>query len=201
MELKEYLKIIRKYAKTYLTTIAAVVLGVGLYFFLQRASYETSLIINITRLGVAETSDYRYDDFYRLQADERFAETVVEWLKSPRIVSDIFSNAKINSQNSSLQKLAKTFSVEKRSSQIVAVKFESDSSQLGEKISASLVEIVSQKTQKLNEAQKEPNWFHLVAEKPLTIEKNAPYGKIFMAAFLFGIFAGFFVVMSRHYFE
>ena len=69
--------------------------------------------------------NYKYDNFYRLQADEKFAETLVEWLKSPRIEEKIFKEAGIDPSGYSLKKLAKSIKAEKMSSQVVAVSFSS----------------------------------------------------------------------------
>jgi capsular polysaccharide biosynthesis protein len=201
MEIREYIEIIKKHIKFFLITISVIVFGVLTYFFSLEDSYETSLTLNVTRSGMQETTDYRYDDFYRLQADERFSDTVVEWLRDPRIVNDIFKNAKLDLKNVSLASLKKEFSVERRSSQIVSVRFSSEDAQVGEKISKSLVEAISERTEKLNENQNEPSWFRIVAEEPLTIKRSFPYDKIFLVSLLAGIFIGFFAVMIRNYLE
>ncbi len=201
MEIKEYLKIIRKNLALFLITTVGVTLAILSYFYFQPITYDTSLTLNITRSGIQKTSDYRYDDFYRLQADEKFADTIVEWLASPRIVADIYAKAGENKKGLDLKKLAKKFSVEKRSTQIVAVSFSSSSPKSAQKIANSLVKILSQNTQELNKNQQEANWFQIMAKKPITAKHNFHYKIIFLVALAVGIFLSFWVVMIKYYFE
>lgn len=201
MELKEYLEILKKNISLFLVIIVLIPLFAWAFFYFQPTSFETSLILNITRTGIQETPDYRYDDFYRLQADERFSDTVVEWIKSPQIVNEIFGDARLNPNEKSITRLKKTFSAERRTSQVISIKFFSNSPEVAEKISSSIVKTLSEKTQKLNENQKEPNWFQIVAEKPLITRKAYEWEKIILAALLSGIFVAFFAVMGKHYWK
>ncbi|HPN96440.1 MAG TPA: Wzz/FepE/Etk N-terminal domain-containing protein [Candidatus Moranbacteria bacterium] len=201
MELKEYLEILKKNANLFLAVVALIVLIALGYFFFQPVSYNTSLTLNITRLGIQNTSDFRYDDFYRLQADEKFAETVVEWLKSPRIVADIYKEANISTQNATLRQLAKKIKVEKMSSQIIAVSFSSSDQKTSEKIASSVVKIISETTANLNKDQKEDTWFEIMAQNPVIIKNNPDFGLIALASFFLGLFLGFWIVMIKHYLE
>jgi capsular polysaccharide biosynthesis protein len=199
MELKEYLQIIRKNIDLFLAVTALVVAGTLSYFYFQPVSYRTSLLINVTRQGKDTSADYRYDDFYRLQADERFADTIVEWLKSPRIVANIFSSAGTSMQNFTLDMLKKSLAAERRSSQIVAVSFSSVSRETAKNLSAGVVKEISADTEKLNRDQKEDNWFQIMADDPITIQDVPRWKIIFLAAFSAGIFLAFWTVMIKHY--
>ena len=113
MELREYIAIFNKYQKTFLITLVlCVTIGVGTYV-LQPVRYATEVMLNVTRKGVQQTTDYRYDDFYRLQADEKFGETIVEWLKNPRIATDIYSSAGMAVNDLSLKHRTRIFKSEK----------------------------------------------------------------------------------------
>jgi len=201
MELKEYINSIKKYKTLFLATIAAVVLLVFSYFYFRPIFYIASLTLNITRLGTQDTQAFRYDEFYRLQADEKFADTVVEWLKAPRIAADIYTDSGIDAKNFSLNKLAKSFSAERRSPQIVAVNFSASSSILANKLSASIVKIISQNIENLNKDQKENNWFKIISEDPVIIKFTPDYKIIILASLLAGVFLGFWVVMIKRYFS
>ena len=188
MDIKEYLKIIKANIKLFLATIIIIVIGVLLYFNFQPVRYDASILVNITRLGSQETSQYDYDDFYRLQADQMFGDTLVEWVKSPRFSADITPGA---------QKL----SAERRSSQFVEIRFSSSDAKQAEKISASIVGVLNGYTEDLNENQKQTDWFLLKAKMPVIGRYLPDYGKIILAAFLIGIFLGFWVVMGKNYFS
>ena len=173
-----------------------------LYFYVFRpVSYDTSLTLNISRTGSQETSEYKYDDFYRLQADEKFAETVVQWLRSPRVVSDIHALAELETSKMTMRQLGKSIRGEKLSSQIVAVSFSSEDRQKAEKISRAVAKIITDNTESLNKNQKENTWFEIIPQEPV-IKKYSP-GIImsFFAPLLMGLFLGFWAVLIKYYFE
>lgn len=199
MELKEYLQIFKVNIKLFVFVIALAVAGSFLYFFLKPVSYTASLIINITRSGMQETSEYRYDDFYRLQADEKFAETIVEWLKNPRTVVDVYAKAGIKDSDFSLRQMAKVFTPEKRSSQVVAVSFSAGNEKSAEEISNALVAVVSQNIQMLNEKQNEDSWFEVVAQDPVIVLDSMRIIVVLLSSLAMGVFLGFWAVMVRHY--
>lgn len=201
MELKQYFNIIKKSQKLFFgTVLVVVIIAIGYFYFLP-VRYDASLTLNITRIGAQETTDYKYDDYYRLQADERFADTIVEWLKSPRTVSDIYTAANINTSTFSLGKFSKNITAEKRSSQIVAVSFSADTASNVQKIAAGAVNVLNGNTDALNTDQKENTWFKLVYGAPVIVKYQPNYKIIFFAAFFLGIFLAFWVVLVKHYLE
>ena len=199
MELKEYLLIIRKQMKLYMGVIVLFVLGVLGYFIFRPVTFDTSLFLNITRVGNQVSEGSKYDDFYRLQADEKFTETIVEWLKSPRIAMDISSVAGRSVDGLSLKQLTRIFQAEKMSSQIVSVKFSSADKKTAEKIAQAISDVLRKNTEKLNEDQREDTWFEIKADNPVIIENNPDLRIIFLAALAMGIFMGFWIVMLKHY--
>jgi len=199
MELKEYLKILKKYSKTLIFVIFLVTAFGLIYFLFKPISYSTSVTINITRNGQRITEDYQYGNFYRLQADEKFAETLVEWLKSPRSVANIYENSGFNLQNISLKKLSKAFRAEKLSSQVVSVSYGTNDEKTAKKIANSIEKILSENTSSLNQYQKEESWFKIIAHKPLIIRDNPNLIFVFCSFLLIGIFIAFWLVLIIHY--
>jgi len=201
MELKEYLKIIKKHRNLFFgITLAIVAVALGYFYFLP-VRYDASLTLNITRAGSQETADYKYDDYYRLQADQAFADTLVEWLKSPRVVSDIYTAAGLNSFSMSLSQLSKGLSAERRSSQIVTVSFSAPTASQAQKISSGITAIIDKNTEELNKDQKEATWFKVVSDPPVIVKYAPNYKLIFLAALILGIFLAFWGVMVKHYLE
>ena len=201
MELKEYIKIIKNNFKLFALVVVIVVAAGFAYFCTRPVSYDTSLVLNITRGGTPASTEYNYGGFYRLQADEKFAETVVRWLKSPRIVLDIFQEAGLDSKDLSVKKLSKIFKAEKMSSQIVSVSFSSKSDKQAMKTAQAISKAVLQNTQVLNKDQKERDWFEIVALEPVIIESRVSYVLVFAVSLLTGIFLAFWAVMITHYFK
>ncbi|PIP26290.1 MAG: hypothetical protein COS71_01840 [Candidatus Moranbacteria bacterium CG06_land_8_20_14_3_00_40_12] len=199
MELKEYLAIIRSDFKLFGSVVAVVILASFSYFYLQPTVYEASLILNITRSGLQKSDQYKFDDFYRLQADEKFAETLVQWIKSPRIALDIWTASGNNPENLNLRQLSKLFKAEKLSSQIVSVKFSTANPEIARKISDSIMEVISRETAALNKDQREENWFAIVAPDPVVLISRINPFFLFLASLVMGLFLGFWIVLVRHY--
>lgn len=201
MELKEYINIFKTHIKSFILAVVLVLIGGILYFSLWPVMYDTSLTLNITRGGTQETAEYKYDDFYRLQADEKFAETVVEWLKSPRTVSDIYLNSDINPSQFSLRKLEKSLQSEKLSSQVVSVKFSADTPEKAKKISDSISKITAKNIESLNLNQQEKNWFEVVAQDPVVAQGSLNFWVVILAALVLGIFLGLWTVLIIYYLQ
>ncbi|MFA5961886.1 MAG: hypothetical protein WC848_04350 [Parcubacteria group bacterium] len=198
MELKEYFKIIKNNLRVFIGTAVVLFAIVSGYLISRPASYATSLTLNVTRSGVQDTPDYKYDDFYRLQADEKFAETVVEWLKSPRVEEDIYTEAGINTADYSLKRLTKSISADKLSSQLIAVSFSAPDEKISHKIASSVAKIVSQNVQNLNKDQNENTWFEVLSSDPVIRIEEAS-SLVMLAIFCGSIFLAFWAVMFRHY--
>lgn len=199
MELKEYFQIIKKHIHLFFGITIIIVLAVSGYFYLRQLFYTSSLTLNISRQGGQTTDQYKYDDFYRLQADEKFAETLVEWLRDPRIVMDIYTEAGVDTKNFSLKQLQKGLKPEKLSSQVVTVNFSSPDKKTAEKTSQSIIKITSQNIQNLNKNQKEDTWFEIIAQDPVIILYKPNFLFVLTGSLLAGIFIGFWAVMLKHY--
>lgn len=204
MELREFLKIFIKYKKTFFGIILLFILGGVGYFFLQPENFKASLTLNISRGSkVSEISDkYAYDDFYRLQADERFSDTVVRWLGSPKVVENILREANLINQSSSNLKdkqLRSFFSARRMSSQVVDVTFISKNVSQAFDLAEAIKMNVNSETEKLNERQRQEGWFVVLGDEPVVTSNEK--GLVFLLALsgMAGLFVAFFVVMFRFY--
>jgi capsular polysaccharide biosynthesis protein len=199
MELKEYYKILKSNIAVVIYTAIIIVVVVYAWSVRTSETYSASAILDISRAETQSTSDYRYDQFYRLQADEKFAETIVEWLKSPGIARDIFVKAGVNSDQKTMRQLSKSFRAEKLSSNIVAIQYSTLTSEEAGKISSALESVISEKTKSLNSAAKDPNWFQINLNN-LAVLKNIQDLRINLTiAALAGIFIGIFFAFGKYY--
>lgn len=156
--------------------------------------HKVVLDLNITRTGYQENTDeYRYDEFYRLQADEKFADTVVQWVKSERLKEDIFNNSgKLNFEKMKAERL---------SSQMIRLSFIVKDSDFAKKISLVVENVLNEKTRELNLEQKNPNWFKILVSEPVVNDYKIPLEKLFFILLVGGVFVGFWVVLIKHYWE
>jgi capsular polysaccharide biosynthesis protein len=134
-----------------------------------------------------------------LQADDKFAETVVEWLKSPGITKNIFDKAGVNSSQKTMRNLSKSFQAEKLSSNLVGVRYSTETSEESGKIAPAIASVVSEKTKALNADARDPNWFQ-VAASDLIILKNTQDLRVNLGiAALVGFFLGTLLAFGKHY--
>ncbi len=201
MEFREYLAIFRKHIKLFLAVIAIFFLAGLAWQFLRPLSYISSLTLNITREGSQPTSDYKYDDFYRLQADERFSDTVVRWLESPRVAVDIYNDAKIVASGLNQRTLSQVFKAQRFSSQEIEVTYVASDSQTARTLAQSIVKVLNDKTQELNKLQKEENWFMVMGSDPVVSENKLNTNLVILASLVLGAFLGIWAVLIRHYFS
>ncbi len=194
MELKEYIKIFRRKWKLFASVVVGVIVFGMLVQLLLPTKYKVSVDLNITRIGYQKnTNDYRYDEFYRLQADERFADTVVRWLESDRIKADIINNAGLDS----FEKLK----ARRLSSQMINVTFLVKKISYAKKTVKAIAKILDKKTVELNKYQQDPNWFKVLVSQPVISEYKFSLGKLISILLLGGVFIGFWIVFIKHYFD
>lgn len=201
MELREYLKIFKENIRTFIFVMILVLAAGFTYFYSKPVSYDTSLSFNITQKGVEATTDYKYDHFYQLSANEKFADTMVEWLKAPGFVENIYANSNIPTHSFSLKKLTKLFKAEKRSSQLVLVYFSAPNEEIAKNISNSVKKEVQKNMESLNLSQKDPNWFEVLSAEPLIIKHTFDFWWVFSGLFFGGFFLAFWTVLTTHYFK
>ncbi len=186
--------------KTLAIIIVGLFLALGLVIkHFMPISYQAVLNLGITRAGQESTQDYHFDHYYRLQADERFAETLCRWLESPRVAQDIFQEAGLSTQNMNLRKLSGYFKARKMSSQFVKVTFVSQSPEDLRKLSQSVVKVVNRKAEELNSYQKTENWFVIVGDDPIIRSKIIHWQDALVFSFLLGLFFAFWIILISHY--
>ncbi len=199
MELREYYKILK--ANISVVIYTAIIATIVAYAWSARVSqaYNASLLLNISRTETQPTSDYRYDQFYRLQEDDKFSENIVEWLKSPGVSHDIFAKAGINADQKTMRDLSKSFQAEKVSSNLVSVKYSTETGDDAAKIAPAVESISAEKTKSLNATAKDPNWFQ-VNMSNLAILKNTQNLPLNLGiAALIGLFLVALLAFGKHY--
>ena len=200
MELQDLLNVLRKQRAFYLGIVLFFVFTSWIWQKEQEVKYEATLLINIGRAGVSQTQDYTYDSFYRLQADERFADTVVRWLSSPRVVEDIYREAGMNPEKLGLKELGKAFAPGRLSSQMITVKYGGADKQPLNMLSQAVVTVLNRYTQTLNTEEREKSWFVVIGSDPVIRDSRVGLELALLVGLALGIFIGFWTVLFRHYF-
>jgi capsular polysaccharide biosynthesis protein len=199
MELREYYKILKANISVIVYTVVIAVIVAYAWSVRTSQVYNASLLINISRSETQSTSDYRYDQFYRLQADDKFSETVTEWLKSPGVSQDIFAKAGISSDQKTMRDLSKSFQAEKLSSNLISVRYSAELSEEAAKIAPAIESTLSDKTKNLNAAAKDPNWFQIDTSNLIVLKNIHDLPLNLGIAALAGLFLGALFAFGKHY--
>ncbi len=200
MELKEYITIIKKEFKLIIIVSILTSLSAFLFSTIKPALYETSITLAINKNKTQNTNDFKYDGYYALQTSEMLADTIVEWTKSPTIVSSIYQKAGVNQDFKNIKSYSKKFTAKKMSSQHIEVKFKIDTRDTAEKISLATIETISEKIKILEKNSGEEIAFSVTSENPVIIEnKPDAFLNLFIGLFS-GMILGIFIVFGKRYF-
>jgi uncharacterized protein involved in exopolysaccharide biosynthesis len=199
MELREFILIFEKQKKFFFGVVLLFLFGAWVWQKEQPVRFEATLLINIGRTSVSEATDYTYDSFYRLQADERFADTAVRWLASPRVVEDIYREAHVDLTELEVNDFKGAFSAARLSSQMITVKYTSEHPKTLEILSRAMVTVLNRYTDTLNTEVKGKNWFVVIGSDPVIRDARVTQGRAILAGLLLGFFVSFWTVLVRHY--
>jgi capsular polysaccharide biosynthesis protein len=199
MELKEYYKILKNYVSVLIYAVIIAVVAIYIWSIKQSETYSTSLLLNVGRIETQSTADYRYDQFYRIQADDKFSDTVSEWLKMPGVAQQISERSGLNSSSKSLRQLSKTFNADKMSPQIIEVHFSPASPDEAGKISSAIESVIAEKTKALNADARDPNWFKVDISNLITAKNTQNLPINLSIAALIGLVFGVFFAFVKHY--
>lgn len=193
MELREFILLFHRYRIVFLGTVALFIAIGFVACALQPVRYGAEITMNVARSGIRATSEYSYDDFYRLQADERFADTVVRWLESPRIVGDVLSEAQVSEGVS--------FDAGRLSSQVIRIRYTMRDEAMSKRVATAIFRVLNRETESLNQNRSEDGWFTLVGETPAIYDARVNMGRAIAISGALGVFFGFFSVLFRWYWD
>lgn len=199
MEFREYYKIWREHVSVVIYAVLIAIVAVYAWSVKKSETYSASLLLGVSRTETQSTAEYKYDQFYRLQADEKFSETIVSWLKSPGVAKNIFEKAGVNTDQKTIHQLSKSFRAEKASSEVIYISFGIPNEEEAKKIASAVSSIVSDKTKNLNTESRDLNWFK-VDMSDLIILKNTQDLRVNLALAAFaGLFIGTLLAFGKHY--
>lgn len=199
MELLECLNILKKEARLFWFIVLSCVFLSLLWQQSQAPRFEATQLLNVGRTGVQATPEYAYDSFYRLQADERFADTVIRWLGSPRVVEDIYREADLNPEELAARDLKRAFAAGRLSSQVIEVRYQKESRPVLNRLSVAIPVVLNQYTEGLNQEFHEQNWFTVVSSEPVVRDARVALWPTLAVALLSGLFIAFWTALLRHY--
>jgi len=201
MELREYLRIIRKNLP--LIAGLVVVSGAAAFFFSQNLppTYTTSLTLYVKRQPT-EPSDkyYTFDGYYSQQAAEKFTETVIGFLKSKDILLASAKLADLPTDQKSLEQLSSSIKIRQVAPQLVSLKVTQKDGGIAKKFCTALAQATTERINLLNQTGDKAISVDLLNPEPL-VEKNEPKVVLnSLVGVLCGLLAGLTYAFAREYF-
>lgn len=197
MDIREYWEVLQKNARFFWIVSAGLWLLSAIWLHAQPVTYQGTLLLNVGRTASEQPAEFSYDSFYRLQADERFADTLVRWLATPRIVSDILESAGTSADSYSEAALSGHFQAKRLSSQVVEVRFTASSREALARYSEALVGTTQKYTEALNATQQ--NWFRVIGSEPVIRDARVTPWPFLALSLCVAIFIAFWAVLIKHF--
>lgn len=200
MELREYFQVARRY--WLMIAVVTLVLVAGSVFFraMQPTTFTSSRALTLSRVNTQKTADYKYDDYYAIQAVDLFNKTVAAWLQTPADVLDIYKDAGVTPPTTSLNSLARVIKTTKISPQVLQVEFTHANKDEATKISDSIVKIVQREVDKQNKVETEQAYFHVDSSETVVVETPRYYALVAIVALLIGLFLSYNLALLMNYF-
>ena len=143
MEFKKLFAIIKKNIRFILIFAFSVLFIVEVYSFWQSSGYDVSLAILVaSRVENQAGADYQYSGYYSVKSADEFGNTISQLVKSPEIINAVLK--KTEGQSGSV------FKAQKMAPQYIEIKFITQTTEQGKKISEALVSVLGEKVAKLN---------------------------------------------------
>jgi capsular polysaccharide biosynthesis protein len=201
MELKEYIRIIKKQKNVILNSVIALVILTTAFSLAKPVSYENDLILLVGRKGTQDTDNYKYDGYYAVQASDIFADNVSQWLGNASLVKEIYSRAGVKNESGSLRGFTKMFKAKKLSSQYVEVRYATADSQSAVKLAHAIVDVLGERAEALRTASNEEISFKIIYNDPLTIKTSNNLLLNNILALVGGLVIGIFLALGKEYFK
>ncbi|MFA6097253.1 MAG: hypothetical protein WC788_06515 [Candidatus Paceibacterota bacterium] len=199
MDLKEYLKLIKKNHRLIITVCAITGISTFLFSILRPITYDVSQSLFIHKNGSQETEDFKFDGYYAFEAADTLSDSIGEWLKSPEIVNEIYSRSGIDPAFKNIKSYSKKFKAKKLSAEFVEVKFESKNADEAGKISKAIIEVVNSKTTSFEKASNGEVSFLISGGMPVIVENKLDALASFVIGIASGLLLGIFIALSREY--
>lgn len=190
----------KKYSFFVLTfTIALTVLSLA-YAYSRPIKYKTSLSFRITQVERQETTDYQYDDYYGQKSAELLGQTVLSWFLTPSFVVNIYQEAGMDPNVTSLERLTSRFRAKALSAQNVTVTFTQDTEDAAKKLAKASTKIVEEEASKLDQTEQGAA-FEIESGTPVIIETKTSLWLVGIAGFLSGLLGSIMIVYLKKYLE
>lgn len=176
--------------------LIALLFALG-YSFLQSPRYVSEVVLSVARTAASPTSDYAYDHYYRFQADERLADSLVSYLTSRTGRERVAERAELTSAEFQSY-VGTTLRAARLGTNLIRIEYATSDRASAQRIGAALTTAANAYVGSLNEDARDPAWFLVLSDQPVIQGANLGGWRLLGLGIGGGVFVGFWVVLSRH---
>lgn len=176
-----------------------VALAAGLFSWRESQGWRASVSFFINRMGTQQASDYKYDNYYALQAVNDFSENFAGWFKNPEIVSTILKRAGVDFSPNRLADFGGVFKTSKTPTNLLEIQFSAQSAEQAKKIAQAMNNVAQEKLGLLMATSWQGVAFTASGGEPIIIKNTFTIWLNILAGFLIGLAIGFFVKIAKDY--
>lgn len=200
MELRDFIQLfIRRQSLMVGIISVAIVIGF-LSYRLQTQWYEGVVLLSVTREAAEATAEYQYDHSYRLEADERMADTIARYLESTIGRRDTARQIPLTGTRE-VTFIESDISVLRLSSNLVQVSYVATTPTEAESIARAFFETGERYVTSLNEQAGNRNWFTLIASDSYTEDGRYTLPVALGVALVLGVLGAFWTVLGLWYWK
>ena len=198
MELRAFLQLFIN-RKNLIIGIVDLSLVVGfLAYRLQHQWYRSEVLLSVTRQGAEATAEYQYDQFYRLQADERMADTVARYLET-EIGRQTVARRALLTEEREFEFIESKVMVLRLSPSLLRVVYRAKTPNEANQLAVAFLEAGEQHIASLNEQAANRNWFTLISSETFFRDDRFTFPIALALSFAAGVFVAFWTVLGLWY--
>ena len=195
------LQIVNKYKFFIIIIVIIALICSYLFAVLKPVEYDSSISFSINRINKQETEEYQYDGYYAIQASDLFSQTVMSWFMTPSVLLEIYDDAGVDPQITSIERFTSRFKTKKYSPQNIVVRFKERDRTTAEKISNSIIKIVEEKSAVANQTSDQKALFEVLGAKPVIVEKKVSLWLSLVLGFIAGLVISMILIYIFAYFK
>lgn len=198
MSLYDWIALFERERRLFVSLLIAGIVLTWLGFTLQPVQYSGTTLLTVTRTAVENTPDYRYDQFYRFQADERLAESLTQYLMSSVGRQSVAEAARLDGASFTAFTQSKLH-VARLGTNLLSVEYHVSSREEAEQVAEALFQVANRFVVLLNEDARERSWFTVLGESPVIEVARLGMVQILLIGSVIGLLVAFWVVLLRHF--
>lgn len=203
MELREYFRIIGRYARVFWAVVILSTLAVFVLTKIQPKTFLASTTLTVNKSSVLKQSQvnyYLFDNYYNVQSSGLFSQIVGSWFESPAVVKEIYAKAGINLPGLTQKKLSKTFKAVREEPATINVSLVGVDKDEIEKLINAAASVMQDKTNELGKSDKE-SAYDIIKFTPIVSPTSPNIWLNTFIGFLAGIILAAILALAIDYFK